>query len=60
MKAKVITSFAMLYDLNDPLIFIREIKEILSKDGIWVFEQSYMPQMLASNSYDTVCHEHKE
>ena len=60
MKAKVITSFAMLYDLNDPLTFIREIKEILCKDGIWVFEQSYMPQMLESNSYDTVCHEHKE
>jgi len=27
---------------------------------VWVFEQSYMPTMLAMNSYDTVCHEHLE
>ncbi len=32
----------------------------LADDGIWVFEQSYMPSMLSTNSYDTVCHEHLE
>lgn len=59
-KAAVVTSFAMFYDLEDPLDFMLEVCKVLSDDGIWVFEQSYMPTMLARNSYDTVCHEHLE
>jgi len=59
-KAKVITSFSMFYDLEAPLSFMREVHEVLADDGIWVFEQSYMPAMLRTNSYDTVCHEHLE
>lgn len=59
-KAKVITSFSMFYDLEDPISFMREVHEVLADDGIWVFEQSYMPTMLETNSYDTVCHEHLE
>ncbi|MGC7532451.1 methyltransferase domain-containing protein, partial [Pandoraea pneumonica] len=50
----------MFYDLEDPLAFMREVAGILEDDGIWVFEQSYLPTMLARNSYDTVCHEHIE
>ena len=59
-KAKVITSFSMVYDLEDPMDFMEQVHEVLSDDGIWVFEQSYMPTMFDSNSYDTVCHEHLE
>lgn len=59
-KAKVVTSFSMFYDLESPIDFMREVHEVLADDGIWVFEQSYMPTMLATNSYDTVCHEHLE
>jgi hypothetical protein len=59
-KATIVTSFSMFYDLESPLAFMREIAEVLEDDGIWVFEQSYMPTMLATNSYDTVCHEHLE
>lgn len=59
-KAKVVTSFSMFYDLEDPTAFMKEIHEVLADDGIWVFEQSYMPTMLETNSYDTVCHEHLE
>lgn len=59
-KAKIITSFSMFYDLEDPIAFMREVHEILADDGVWVFEQSYMPTMLETNSYDTVCHEHLE
>lgn len=59
-KVKVITSFSMFYDLQNPLEFMSEIYQILDNDGIWVFEQSYMPTMLKMNSYDTVCHEHIE
>ena len=59
-KAKVITSFSMFYDLEDPISFMKDIYDVLEDDGIWVFEQSYMPSMLETNSYDTVCHEHLE
>ncbi len=59
-KAAVVTSFSMFYDLEEPMTFMREIAEVLDEDGVWVLEQSYMPTMLARNSYDTVCHEHLE
>jgi hypothetical protein len=59
-KARIITSIAMFYDLEDPITFAREIGEPLASDGIWHFEQSYMPSMLRTGSYDTVCHEHVE
>ncbi len=57
-KAKIITSIAMFYDLEDPTDFMRQISECLADDGIWVFEQSYLPLMVERNAYDTVCHEH--
>lgn len=59
-KAKVVTSFSMFYDLEDPAQFAREVAGVLSDDGIWVFEQSYLPAMLRANSFDTICHEHLE
>jgi len=60
LKAKIITSIAMFYDLEQPLEFVKDIESILDNEGIWHFEQSYMPNMLRTNSYDTVCHEHLE
>lgn len=59
-KAAVVTSIAMFYDLEQPLDFVRQVKDILADDGVWVFEQSYMPSMLETGSYDTICHEHVE
>jgi len=59
-KVKVITSIAMFYDLENPMDFVAQIADVLAEDGIWVFEQSYMPTMLAVNAYDTICHEHLE
>jgi hypothetical protein len=59
-KAKIITSIAMFYDLDEPLTFVREIFDILSEDGVWIFEQSYLPSMLEADSFDTICHEHQE
>jgi hypothetical protein len=58
--ARIITSIAMFYDLDSPVDFAKQIESILADDGIWHFEQSYMPSMLRLNSYDTICHEHLE
>ena len=59
-KAKIITSIAMFYDLEEPQNFVEDIESVLADDGVWHFEQSYMPSMLRTNAYDTVCHEHLE
>jgi len=59
-RAKIITSIAMFYDLEDPLSFVKQIYDALAEDGIWIFEQSYIATMLETNSYDTICHEHLE
>lgn len=59
-KAKIITSISMFYDLPSPTDFVRDIEQCLDNNGVWHFEQSYMPSMLRTNSYDTICHEHLE
>jgi len=58
--ASIVSSVAMFYDLDRPLDFVRDVHAVLKDGGIWHFEQSYLPLMLATNSYDTICHEHVE
>lgn len=59
-KAKIITSVAMFYDLEDPKIFVHDISKILKNDGVWIMELSYLPSMLEQNAFDTIVHEHLE
>jgi hypothetical protein len=59
-KARVVTSIAMFYDLEDPNRFVSDVASVLAKDGLWVLEMSYLPSMLTNNSFDTICHEHLE
>ena len=58
--AKIITSIAMFYDLEDPNKFVEDIFKSLDDQGVWHFEQSYLPSMIRANAYDTICHEHLE
>lgn len=48
----------MFYDLESPQDFMLQVYQVLDDEGVWVFEQSYLPAMLAATAYDTVCHEH--
>jgi len=59
-KARVVTSIAMFYDLPNPNTFVDDIRKVLADDGIWVVEQSYLPTMVETSSFDTICHEHLE
>ena len=59
-KARVITSIAMFYDLENPHKFVGDIKAVLHEKGVWILELSYLPSMLRMNSFDTICHEHLE
>jgi len=59
-KAKLVTSIAMFYDLEDPVSFARQVNKVLCEDGFWLIEMSYAPWMQNSGAYDTICHEHLE
>lgn len=59
-QAQIVTSIAMFYDLPDPIAFAKDIAAVLAPDGIWHFEQSYLPLMLSQLAYDTACQEHLE
>lgn len=59
-KAKIITSIAMFYDLDDIKTFVQDVYACLDDEGIWHLEQSYMPEMIRMMAYDTICHEHIE
>jgi NDP-4-keto-2,6-dideoxyhexose 3-C-methyltransferase len=57
-SCKVITSIAMFYDLDDPIKFMKDIRALLAKDGVWALELSYLPLLLKQLTYDQICHEH--
>lgn len=59
-KAKIITSIAMFYDLEDPVQFAKDIASVMSLDGLWIVELSYLPCMLFNNAFDAICAEHLE
>lgn len=58
LKAKVVTSIAMFYDLENPDKFIQDINEVLDDEGVWVMQMSYTPLMLKQTAFDNICHEH--
>lgn len=57
-KFDLITSCSVLYDLENPNSFVHDISRLLKPGGIWHSEQSYLPLMVKTLSYDTICHEH--
>lgn len=59
-KAKVITSIAMFYDLEEPNVFVGDIAKCLDMEGVWIVQMSYLPFALERNAFDGICHEHLE
>ncbi len=57
-KCKVVTSIAMFYDLDDPHLFVEDIKKVLDDNGVWVMQLSYTPLMIEQLAFDNICHEH--
>ncbi len=59
-KAKIITSIAMFYDLEDPNSFVEDIQKCLDADGLWIIQMNYLGLMLENNTFDNISHEHLE
>ena len=57
---RIITSIAMFYDLEDPNAFVADVASLLHQEGVWIIEMHYLPQVLARNAFDSICHEHLE
>lgn len=57
-QAKIITSIAMFYDLEDPNGFTSDITKALDREGLWIIQMAYLPSMLEVNAFDNICHEH--
>jgi len=57
-KFKIVTALSVFYDLKNPNSFFKDIKKILSKDGIFILEQADLLLTLQKNIFDTICHEH--
>jgi len=57
-KAKIITTIAMFYDLDNANPFIEDINKVLDDNGLWVIQLSYTPLMLQQLAFDNICHEH--
>jgi len=58
LKAKVVTSIAMFYDLENPKSFISDVMNVMDDNGIWVLQLSYTPLMIKQLAFDNICHEH--
>ena len=59
-KARVVTSIAMFYDLEDPNRFVQDVSTVLTEDGFWINQMNYLGSMLAQNAFDNISHEHLE
>ena len=59
-KAKVITAIGMFYDLEDPLKFVSDAKDVLHQDGIFIAQLMTAKPMVENNDLGNLCHEHLE
>jgi len=57
-RAKVVTSIAMFYDLDNPVEFAQNVADVLTEDGLWVCEMHYSRAMINTFGFDAICHEH--
>lgn len=57
-RAKIVTSIAMFYDVDDPNQFFGDVAAVLDDDGVWVVQMSYLASMLETAGFDNICHEH--
>ena len=59
-KPKIVTAIAMFYDLDDPNKFVADVKTVMDQDGVFIIQMSYLPDMLRTNEFSNICHEHVE
>ena len=59
-KFKIITALSVFYDAEDPNKFLKDVKELLTSDGVFLLEFADLASILRFKMFDTICHEHLE
>ena len=59
-KFKIITALSVFYDIKSPNNFIKEVRDILDKKGVFILEHADLLSIIKNNIFDTICHEHIE
>ena len=59
-KFKIISALSVFYDLKNPNSFIKDVRDILDKKGIFILEHADLLSIIKNNLFDTICHEHLE
>jgi SAM-dependent methyltransferase len=59
-KFKIISVLSVFYDSESPNIFIKNVRDILDKKGVFILEQADLLSIIKNNLFDTICHEHLE
>lgn len=57
---KIITTTAMFYDLDDPNTAVKQIKQLLTPDGVLCIQVSYLYDTIRDMNFYDICHEHLE
>ena len=57
-KASVLTANNVFAHTDDVAGFIGGVKELLAKDGVFIFEVQYLKDLIEQNLFDIVYHEH--
>ncbi len=57
-KARVVTANNVFAHTDDVGVFTSAVKELLTNDGVFVFEVQYLKSLIEKNLFDIVYHEH--
>lgn len=55
---KLITAIAMFYDVDNPVKFLEDCRDVLDPDGVLIIQMNYLRTMLTENAFDNISHEH--
>lgn len=58
IKPKIITAIAMFYDLEDPNKFLKDVKNALHEEGLFVVQVNSLDAMIKNFTIDNISHEH--
>lgn len=57
-KASLITANNVFAHTDTVIRFVESVKELLAKDGVFIFENQYLKDLVEKNLFDMVYHEH--
>ena len=57
-KAKLVTANRVIANIPNLQNFVLSVRDLLTPDGVFVFETGYLPDILSKNLVDTIYHEH--